>query len=209
MAETSGVYKGEPIRTGVLWLVLAMQIAINLVVLVVVIAAGQSQLSFPEPWHTIYQSAARSLAYLPTISIICLMFWIYRASKNARALSPRPLANSPGWAVGWFLVPFASLWKPYEVMREIYKASRTPHDWLSVKNTDIVGWWWGTYILGIAISVALRLFSSLQDVVFLRVMAITLYIAIVIHQALLLVVTGRIVKWQAVAHRQGGIENLF
>jgi hypothetical protein len=30
---------------------------------------------------------------------------------------------TPGWAVGWFFVPIANLFKPYEAVREIYQAS--------------------------------------------------------------------------------------
>ncbi len=209
MAAKSETYKGEPIRTNVLRLVLLVEIAVCAIVLAAVVAAGNSQLTFPEPWHTIYGYVVQTLRYLPLAAMICLMFWIFRANRNARALSPRALENSAGWAVGWFFVPIASLWKPYEVMREIYKASRAPHDWLTAKNTDIVGWWWGTYILGNAIGLAMKMFVAVHDVLFLRGMGVAAYIAMIIHQTLLLVIVGRIVKWQAAAHRQGGIENLF
>jgi hypothetical protein len=44
--------------------------------------------------------------------------WIYRANANAHALGG-DLSVSPGWAVGWFFVPIACLFKPYLAMRRL------------------------------------------------------------------------------------------
>ena len=209
MVATSERYKGEPIRTSLLQLVLVLEIAINLVVLGVVVAAGDGMLRFPEPWHSIYQAIARSLGVWPFAAALCLLFWIFRANKNAAALSGLPLDHSPGWAVGWFFVPFANWWKPFEVMREIYKASRTPHEWRKAKRAAIVGWWWGVYLIGSVASIGIMVANSTGDTLLLRRFAVALYAAIVVHQTLLLIIVGRIVKWQATAHRAGGVENVF
>lgn len=48
--------------------------------------------------------------------------WIYRASANTHA-SIRRLETSPAWAVGWYFIPFANLWKPFEAMSGIVRAN--------------------------------------------------------------------------------------
>jgi hypothetical protein len=72
---------------------------------------------------------------------ILVLRWIWRANKNLHALSPVPLEYTPGWAVGWYFVPFASLWKPFQVMREIWKVS------LDVEGSGLLPLWWTFWIL--------------------------------------------------------------
>src|ERR1700754_3506800 len=55
-------------------------------------------------------------------TIIVFAVWIHRANRNARALGAVGMRFSPGWAVGWFFVPIANLWKPYQAMKEIWQA---------------------------------------------------------------------------------------
>ena len=209
MATKSEVYKGEPIRTTALRLVVGVEIIICAIVLAVLVAAGDGVLRMPNAELAIYQGIVKVMSYMPAAAMLALLFWVFRANKNATALSPQALDHGPGWAAGWFLVPIASLWKPYEVMREIYKASRTPHDWRKAKGADIVGWWWTTYLLANLASVAVMIAHALNDAVPLRRFAVVLYAGMIVHQTLLLIITGRIVKWQATAHRQGGIESIF
>lgn len=71
--------------------------------------------------------------------------WIYRASENAHALSDE-MTISPGWAVGWYFVPFATLFKPYQAMREIWQASLAPHNPGSVQSPPIMQIWWMLWI---------------------------------------------------------------
>jgi multisubunit Na+/H+ antiporter MnhC subunit len=55
---------------------------------------------------------------LPTIVVFAM--FLHRANANARALSDVELEFTPGWTVGWFFVPFANLFKPYQAVREIW-----------------------------------------------------------------------------------------
>lgn len=56
--------------------------------------------------------------------IVFLAMWIYRMTYNARALlGASRLEYSPGWAVGWYFVPFANLWKPYQAFRDVWISS--------------------------------------------------------------------------------------
>lgn len=67
--------------------------------------------------------ALGAFAVFVLTAVIFAMF-LHRANKNARALSGQPLSDSPGWTVGWFFVPFANLYKPYQSVREIWERSK-------------------------------------------------------------------------------------
>jgi hypothetical protein len=76
-------------------------------------------------------------------SFVLIGMWIYRAAWNARAFAgTRQLTITPGWAVGWYFIPFANLFKPYQAMKEIWQASARPDN---VDAASVPGWlplWW-------------------------------------------------------------------
>ena len=84
---------------------------------------------------------------------VCFSVWIYRAHKNLPALGAGNLEYSPGWAVGGFFVPFLNIVRPFQVMREIWKASdpevelSIPHSWQYVATSPLIGFWWGAWIV--------------------------------------------------------------
>jgi heme/copper-type cytochrome/quinol oxidase subunit 2 len=86
------------------------------------------------------------------LGIIVFLMWVYRASKNLHSLEKPRLKYSPGWAVGWFFVPFASLFQPYKAVAEVYKASNPeidPNllDVEDLKTPGIVKWWWAFFLI--------------------------------------------------------------
>ena len=85
--------------------------------------------------------AALGLAvYLPTIPLV--LMWIHRANYNVRQLGAHGLRFSPAGSVGWYFVPLLSLWRPYQAMKEIWKASMDPRDWPAVSVPRILPLWW-------------------------------------------------------------------
>lgn len=76
------------------------------------------------------------------ISGIMILKWIYRANYNARQLGAKDMKFTPGWSVGWYFIPIFTLWKPYQAMKEIWKASSNPDNWSKVKASSILPWWW-------------------------------------------------------------------
>lgn len=88
--------------------------------------------------------------------------WIYRMNANARALGANYMTFTPGWAVGWYFVPVACLWKPYQAMREIWRASKVPKH---SQNDRIVGWWWACWIVSnILGNIDFRITMAAKDV---------------------------------------------
>ena len=74
------------------------------------------------------------------ITAIFVLTWMYRAMESAHRRVPA-LLISPAGAVGWFFVPIANLWKPYEAMVEIVQGNG-PGGGGRSRHRDMVMWWW-------------------------------------------------------------------
>lgn len=90
-------------------------------------------------------------------SVILVSMWTYRAMKNLHIVRAAAATMSPGWAVGWYFIPFANLWKPFEGMLQIWRESHR----LAGKPEKVaafVGWWWATWLVSnFLANIALRL----------------------------------------------------
>lgn len=87
--------------------------------------------------------------FISTVIIHCV--WTNRMNKNARALGAQGMEYTPGWAVGWFFVPIANLYKPFSVASEIYRASAPGPDgmhWKDEPTPGILNFWWACWIIG-------------------------------------------------------------
>lgn len=86
---------------------------------------------------------------------IVFLVWVHTVFKNLHgALRSRAVEFSPGWAVGWWFVPIANLFKPKQVMNEAWTASApgTSDPTLPVaysvprKPPSLLSWWWAAWI---------------------------------------------------------------
>ena len=84
---------------------------------------------------------------VPLITAILVLTWIHRANHNARRLGAIDMHFTPGWAIGWYFVPIAWFWKPYQAMTEIWRASRNPSDWRGEPVSPLLPWWWVLWIV--------------------------------------------------------------
>jgi hypothetical protein len=80
------------------------------------------------------------------VTVVVFGCWIHRASSNVRALGASGMEFTPGWAVGYYFIPIACFWKPFQAMREIWKASKNPLHWYDQPTDQILGWWWFGWI---------------------------------------------------------------
>jgi hypothetical protein len=105
-------------------------------------------------------------------AIILWLIWQYRAHANLRALGVGELKYTPGWAVGWWLIPFANIVMPFLTMRELWKASDPEAgsiDWLGRPTTALLGLWWaGRLITQILIQIGFAFDKSLRSIGDLR-----------------------------------------
>lgn len=77
---------------------------------------------------------------------VVFLTWVFRASQNCQGFSPLPMRHSPGWSVAWFFIPIMSLFKPYQVMKEIWLVSREPSSRSRENGSPLLGWWWAFWI---------------------------------------------------------------
>ncbi|MDX1449197.1 MAG: DUF4328 domain-containing protein [Acidimicrobiia bacterium] len=70
---------------------------------------------------------------------VAWLMWQHRAQSNLRRWRP-DARTTPGWAVGWWFIPFANLFMPYRTMRELWQGS-TSQGALSEPSTRISLWW--------------------------------------------------------------------
>jgi len=91
-------------------------------------------------------SAAAIILWLGTI--VAFAMWTHRVAMNLPALGSRRLQYTPGWAVGWFFIPFANFVMPYFVAAEIWRESDPEQtDPQAGKTTSpLVSGWWFTYM---------------------------------------------------------------
>lgn len=98
---------------------------------------------------------------LITVLITAFLFlrWVYYTNSNARALGAKGMKFTPRWSILWYVIPILNLWKPYQVMNEIWKCSENPVEWKTMKTSSILRWWWFLWILSNLIDqIATRMF---------------------------------------------------
>jgi hypothetical protein len=92
---------------------------------------------------------------------IVFLVWLNRVFKNLHGpLRAGELDYSPGWAVGWWFIPFANFVKPKQVVNEAWKASDPgspdptvpPTHWRNRKPPALLSWWWAAWICAALIS---------------------------------------------------------
>jgi len=93
--------------------------------------------------------------------------WIYLASSNAAKVVPNEDRIRPGWAVGWFFIPIASLWMPFKAMKQTWAASIGGGQFESATPTWLTIWWASWVLLnlsdGISSNVATTGFQTLES----------------------------------------------
>ncbi len=96
-------------------------------------------------------------------SVILMSMWSFRAMKNLHIAGAPEVSMSPGWAVGWYFIPIANLWKPFEGLLQIWRGSMAQAG-QPVKVPAHVGWWWATWLLSnFLANIALRLSGFMEE----------------------------------------------
>lgn len=90
-----------------------------------------------------------SITYI--VSGIVFIQWFRRAYFNLH-LRSNLLSYTDGWAAGSWFVPFLNLYRPYQMMKELYveTARIFTKKGLSegaTSSTKFLGWWWALWII--------------------------------------------------------------
>ena len=83
------------------------------------------------------------LLFVTTIIVWCV--WQHRAHQEARDLVGGT-DLSAAWAVGCWFVPIINYVKPFQAMRELWRASEGTPTWRGQPTWPVLGWWWATWL---------------------------------------------------------------
>jgi hypothetical protein len=96
--------------------------------------------------------------------VVSFLAWFYRAYANLQTRIDYPLERTPGWAIGAWFVPIVNLFRPYQMMSEMYEETET----LLEKNGQTekisfskrsLDWWWVLLLASAVASIVLRTIS--------------------------------------------------
>lgn len=102
------------------------------------------------------------LGLLMLMSPLFFIIWFYLAYRNLERAGFDDLEYSP-WAPLWvFFVPFLNLFRPYQIMQELWQGSQavargeyTGQAWKEQGNSWLVTSWWGTFLMaGVLLAIA-------------------------------------------------------
>jgi hypothetical protein len=151
---------------GLLWAFIALQIlalwpAFHEISRLRAVRAGEEVVEEITP--AVIGAIAIGLAFMVVyvLLIVFWMMWVHRTYRNLRPLGADGLSYSPGWAVGYWFIPILNLFRPYQVMRETWRASDPRHgggtQWMGVAAPSALGAWWAAHLLSnLANNVSLR-----------------------------------------------------
>lgn len=81
-------------------------------------------------------------------SFVLFIMWFRRAYHNLHNLGINTLSFTEGWAAGCWFVPFINLVRPYKIMKEIWvETNNQITDNNLTKETSLIGWWWGLFLI--------------------------------------------------------------
>jgi hypothetical protein len=86
-------------------------------------------------------------------TVITFLLWVYVSHANLARMGVEGCRYSPGWAIAYFFIPIVNLFRPFQAMNELWKASdeHAPGDadaaWRNIRSSTIITWWWVIFVL--------------------------------------------------------------
>ncbi|HLL13677.1 MAG TPA: DUF4328 domain-containing protein [Pyrinomonadaceae bacterium] len=149
---------------------------------------------------------------------IVFLIWLHRAYRNLPALGAVGLNTTPGWAVGYFFIPFVNFIKPFQVVMEIWHES-TPGSGIhesfggyspSSRTPPLVAWWWTLWIIAnIAILASEQVLNparTIEDVSLALWLLTASHALFVVAAVLAILVVKRIDEMQEAKFTQLGVQ---
>ncbi len=78
------------------------------------------------------------------VTVAVFLFWFYAARVRAER-SDWPQRRARGWAFWGWVIPIADLWVPFQIMRDVWRASLPPS--LRSKAAWLPAVWWVSWLL--------------------------------------------------------------
>ncbi|MGW1003774.1 DUF4328 domain-containing protein [Streptomyces sp. NPDC002520] len=77
-------------------------------------------------------------------TVVLFLLWFSRCRRNARLLSPKPLAGSAAWAVFAWLIPVVNFWAPRGLVLDVHRASGPGA--ADGRDRALVNIWWAVWV---------------------------------------------------------------
>ena len=84
------------------------------------------------------------------------LLWLFRVSELLHMIADPPPATSPGWAVELFFVPVLLLFRPFQVVRDLWSSRMQCGEWM-------VAIWWLSWIAAIVLYILETAWRSSGD----------------------------------------------
>jgi ABC-type multidrug transport system fused ATPase/permease subunit len=97
---------------------------------------------------------------LNIVIIVLFILWFRRAYYNLHQINRTTLSYEEGWAAGAWFVPFLNLFRPFQIMSEIWKGTfrLTNNEEEEIPASSLLGIWWAIWIIkGILGNITLRM----------------------------------------------------
>jgi len=144
------------------------------------------------------------LAVVQVVGEILFYTWIFYANKNSRGMASN-MIYTPWRAVAAFLIPVLNLFRPYDVVQELWKVSSNPRGWIGRRGSIFVGFWFFTRLCPLILLIGpFHTGYSDSDDPRIRAIGIVLYLVTAAGTVLLMefttailisIITWRQVRW--------------
>ncbi|MDR2651069.1 MAG: DUF4328 domain-containing protein [Prevotellaceae bacterium] len=133
------------------------------------------------------------------VFLIIFIMWFRRAYYNIhQKLNSRRLTFSEGWAAGAWFVPIINLFRPYQIMKELYYETKkllTDKGYTVSYTTNCLGWWWALWIISVIIGqVLFRTWLKQPETLDEFISATTLDMVSSVVEIVLAIVTIKVIK---------------
>jgi hypothetical protein len=84
------------------------------------------------------------------IQIFIFMIWVYKFQKGLPIIKINDARWSPSWCVAWWFIPIMSLFRPYQVIAQFWRATsltNSPTNWKSATVPSLLMVWWITSVI--------------------------------------------------------------
>ncbi|MGA5441898.1 DUF4328 domain-containing protein [Streptomyces sp. EMB26] len=95
-------------------------------------------------WAVGMTTSMYMLGLLGTATLFII--WFHRVRHNAEVFAPDVQRRTPGWAIGGWFIPFANLFIPRGIAKDVLRASQPDPYASEVRHQGLLNAWWGMWI---------------------------------------------------------------
>ena len=128
------------------------------------------------------------------MTIIAYTIWLYRSNRNLRMLTSDHVMFSPRMAAWWSFIPIMNLFKPYQVMKEVYQKSNPQRS-----GSHPVAIWWFSLILSLLLAVAggsMSISETATGALWADILSIASLVPEAVSAVNLMAIVSRVTTWQ-------------